>query len=183
MASGVLGIVGAIAAGASGAQTPAGRVIYQASFNEATKAESAPGDYELVSGQDIVSGGVARAVVRPDTQPRMISLPIEPPRAVGARTRLQFRYRLSGAASLTVQVFDFTVMDNRHVNLTGLGTDRWAMQLVDITRDSRRNDGSSTPLVACNLVDAIFFFVTADGNRPVDLLVDDVVLFDAADAR
>ncbi len=53
-------------------------------------------------------------------QDRMISLQIEPPRPVGAKTKLRFRYHLTGASALTLQIFDATVQDNRHVRLNNL---------------------------------------------------------------
>lgn len=50
----------------------------------------------------------------------MISLQIEPPRPVGAKTKLRFRYHLTRASALTLQIFDATVQDNRHVRLNNL---------------------------------------------------------------
>ena len=76
---------------------------------------------------------------------------------------------------MTVQIFDATVQDNRHVNLTGLKQGEWTTQYVDFTRNSRRNDGTADPFTAGNLVDDLFFFVPAKAT----LWVDEVVLYDA----
>lgn len=98
---------------------------------------------------------------------------------MSAHTKLRFRYHLTGATRLTVQVFDATDQDNRHVVLTDLKNDAWQTVYVDFTKDARRNDGGETPFAAGHVVDDLFFFVEPEGNKPVDLLIDEVVLFDA----
>jgi hypothetical protein len=80
---------------------------------------------------------------------------------------------------MTVQIFDLTAQDNRHVNVTNLKQGEWTTRYVDFSRDSRRNDGTDSPFAAGNVVDAIFFFVQPTGRQPVELYVDEVVLFDA----
>jgi hypothetical protein len=113
-----------------------------------------------------------------------VSLPIEPPRPVGERTRLRFRYHLTGASAMTVQVFDATVQDNRHVRLSELKQDVWTTLYVDLTRDAHRNDGApNSPFTAGNLVDALFFFVEGDGAQKALLYLDEVVLYDAGEKK
>ena len=124
----------------------------------------------------------AKAVPRSDGEPgRWIRLQIEPPRPVGARTQLRFRYHLTGAQRLTVQVFDVTDQDNRHVRLDDLVEGAWTTQYVDFTHDGPRNDGSDTPFAAGHKVDDLFFFVEPDGDETAELIVDEVVLYDAGD--
>ena len=127
--------------------------------------------------------GAARAVPRKDGKGKWIQIKIEPPRPVGARTKLRFRYHLSGAASLTAQIFDLTDGDNRHVRLgrDTLKERAWTTTHVDFTRDGRRNDGSSAPFAAGHVVDDLFFFVEPAGAGEVDFLVDEVVLYDAGE--
>jgi hypothetical protein len=84
---------------------------------------------------------------------------------------------------MTVQIFDLTAKDNWHVNLTSLKEGEWTTRYVDFSRDSRRNDGTDSPFAAGNTVDAIFFFVRPEGRQPVELYVDEVVLFDAGEAK
>ena len=123
----------------------------------------------------------ARAVQRKDSQGKLISLPIDPPRAVGAHTKLRFRYCLTGSSALTVQIFDATVLDNRHINLTGLRRNQWTTVYLDFLRESKRNDGTlDSKLSAGHKVDDLFFFVAPEGSSPVNLLVDEVVLYDAS---
>jgi hypothetical protein len=110
-------------------------------------------------------------------------LQIEPPRPVGARTKLRFRYHLTGASAMTVQIFDVTDQDNRHVHLKGLKQGEWATVHVDFSADGKRNDGRDTPFAAGHKVDDLFFFVEPSGPAEVRLFVDEVVLYDAGRAR
>ncbi|MBN8249713.1 MAG: hypothetical protein J0L84_20015, partial [Verrucomicrobia bacterium] len=121
-----------------------------------------------------------RSVPRPGDGAAMIVLPIAPPRPVGPETRLRFRYHLTGASAMTVQIFDATVQDNRHIRLENLEQGRWVMTELDFTRDARRNDGSTDrTFPAGHLVDDLFFFVEGPGAASAVLFLDDVVLFDA----
>jgi hypothetical protein len=54
---------------------------------------------------------------------------------------------------------------------------------LDFTKDTRRNDGRNTPFAAGHFVDDLFFFVEPEGEHEVNLLIDEVVLFDAGKAR
>ena len=83
---------------------------------------------------------------------------------------------------MTIQIFDATVQDNRHIDMTGLKEGQWTTAYVDFSRDSKRNDGTAdSPFSAGNKVDDLFFFVGGEGKVEVDLLVDEVVLYDAGD--
>ena len=153
------------------------RVILLAAFDTGPKEKYWPGEFEIV---DQPPHGAwwraARSVPRKDGKAQIVRIQIAPPRPVGARTKLRFRYHLTGASSMTVQIFDATVQDNRHVTLKGLKQSAWVTQYVDFTRDSRRNDGARDDFTAGNLVDDLFFFVPEKAT----LHVDEVVLYDAA---
>ena len=160
------------------------RVIFLAAFDTGPKEPYWPGEFELAEEPPTNAfWRAARAVPRKDGQGKLVSLVIDPARPVGARTKLRFRYHVSGAATMTVQIFDLTAMDNRHVNLTNLKQGEWTTRYVDFSRDSRRNDGTDSRFAAGNMVDAIFFFVRPEGRQPVELYVDEVVLFDAGEAK
>src|SRR6185503_1164639 len=159
------------------------RVLFLAAFDTGTGAEEGlkywPGEFELSTSKTAPAGaywGTARAVPLKDGKGKWIRLRIEPPRPVGERTRLRFRYHLTGSTSLTAQIFDVTDGDNRHVRLKDLKSGEWTFVHVDITRDGRRNDGKETPFAAGHKVDDLFFFVDADA----DLHIDEVALYDAA---
>lgn len=160
------------------------RVIFLAAFDTGPKERYWPGEFELAEQPPPNAlWRAARAVPRQDGEGKLVSLVIDPVRPVGARTKLRFRYHLSGASTMTVQVFDLTAMDNRYVNVTNLTQSEWTTRYVDFSRDSRRNDGTNSPFAAGNKVDAIFFFVRPEGRQPVELYVDEIVLFDAGEAK
>jgi hypothetical protein len=50
------------------------------------------------------------------------------------------------------------------------------------TRDAKRNDGKETPLAAGHQVDDICWLVKPQSGKDVQLLVDEVTLFDAGKA-
>jgi len=158
------------------------RVIFLAAFDTGPKEKYWPGAFALVEQPPAGAWWKAAGCVpRKDGKGRFIRLQIEPPRPVGAHTKVRFRYHLSGASAMTVQIFDATVQDNRHVNLRNLKQGEWTTVYADLSRDTRRNDGTpNSPFIAGNLVDDLFFFLPADAKDSVRLFVDEVVLFDAA---
>ena len=157
------------------------RVILLAAFDTGPKEKYWPGEFELVdSPPPGAYWRAAKSVPRRNGGHPFIRLEIKPPRPVGAQTKLRFRYHLVGASALTVQIFDATVQDNRHIRLRGLKQNEWTTTYLDFTRDSRRNDGTTAgSFAAGNLVDDLFFFVEGDGAATAALFVDEVVLFDA----
>jgi len=157
------------------------RVIFLAAFDTGidpkSKEKYFPGAFEVARGKDAPAGtywGAARAVPQKEGKGKWIRLKIDPPRPVGERTKLRFRYHLTVATGMTVQIFDLTDMDNRHIRLKDLKAGEWTFTTLDFTRDGRKNDGRQTPFAAGHKVDDIFFFLEEG-----DLLVDEVVLFDA----
>jgi len=157
------------------------RVIFLAAFDTGPKEKYWPGDFEIAE-KDLPADSwwrVARAVPRKDSKGKWIRLQLDPVRVVGGHTKLRFRYYLTGSKRMTVQIFDATDMDNRHINLHDLKSGQWQTVYLDFTNDARRNDGRATSFAAGHKVDDLFFFVQPDGDEPVNLLVDEVVLFDA----
>jgi hypothetical protein len=165
------------------------RVLYLAAFDTGitpdVQARYWPGEFEIDT-TDLPAGaywGVARAVERRDGHGKWLRLQIDPTTQVGEHTKLRFSYYLDGAAKLLVQIFDATDQDNRHVQLHNLAQRQWQTVYVDFTNDARRNDGSSTPFAAGHVVDDLFFFVEPESAEPLELLIDEVVLFDAGTDR
>lgn len=156
------------------------RVIFLAAFDTGPKEKYWPGDFEIMEQPPAGSyWRAAKSVPRKDGKAAMVRLQIDPPRPVGALTKVRFRYHLTGAPVMTVQLFDATVQDNRHVNMGGLKSGEWTTAYVDFTRDSRRNDGTRDVFQAGNKVDDIFFFVPVNATQRPTLFIDEVVLFDA----
>ncbi len=162
------------------------RVIFLAAFDTGISATARGkywlGDFQIATknGPQGSYWGVAQAVKRNGDKGKWIRLQIRPVRQVGAHTKLRFRYYLTGASAMTVQIFDATDQDNRHVRLTGCKQNQWVTQYLDFTTDAKRNDGSNTPFAAGHVVDDLFFFVKPEGGEHVSLFIDEVVLFDAA---
>lgn len=159
------------------------RVIFLAAFDtgidDKSRAKYWPGEMEIVTKSMRAPAesywGVAKAIPRKDAKGKWLRLQIEPARPVGEHTRLRFRYHLTGASDLTVQLFDATAHDNRHIRLKDVKQEEWTFTYLDFTHDSRRNDGSDGPLAAGNKVDDLFFFVD---DVDAELFVDEVVLYD-----
>ena len=161
------------------------RVIFLAAFDTGTgpreRDQFWPGTHEIVT-EGLPPGsfwGAARAVPRKDGKGKLVQLRLDPHRRVGERTKLRFRYHLSGSSTIIAQIFDVTDQDNRHVVLGDLEQKAWRVAFVDFTKDGRKNDGRQTPFAAGHEVDDLFFFVEGEGGAEPELLVDEVVLFDA----
>ena len=164
------------------------RIIFLAAFDTGIDSKSKPkywpGEFDMVTkakgAPDDSYWGVAQAVPHKDTKGKWIRLEIKkPPRPVGAHTKLRFRYHLTGTSEMTVQVFDATDGDNRHINMKGLKEDAWQWAILDFTNDAKRNGGKNTPFAAGHKVDDLFFFVKPAGAKDVQLFLDEITLFDA----
>lgn len=94
---------------------------------------------------------------------------------MGANTRLAFRYRLAGTDTLRVQLYSLTNGYHRYLSLHGLPQGEWQSAAVDMTK-MRRPDGSGGPLAKDERIDDIQFYV----DPRAEVLIDDVVLYDAA---
>jgi len=166
------------------------RVIFLAAFDTGIDPKSKPkywpGALEIITrskgAPDDSYWGVARAVPHEPSKGKWIRLEIKPSRPVGAHTKLRFRYHLTGASAMTVQVFDATDQDNRHIHLKGVTEGAWQWAILDFTKDSQRNDGRNTPFAAGHQVDDLFFLVKPAGDKDVQLFIDEVTLFDAGKA-
>jgi hypothetical protein len=97
---------------------------------------------------------------------------------MGPNTRLGFRYRLEGPDALRVQIYSLSKGYHRRLTLTNLPQGRWQSATVDMTQ-ARRPDGSGGPLAEDERIDDAQFYA----DRSADLLIDDIVLYDAAPAQ
>jgi hypothetical protein len=96
---------------------------------------------------------------------------------MGPNTRLRFRYRLTGTDTIRVQLYSLTRGYHRYLSVSGLPEGKWREATVDMTR-MRRPDGTGGPLAADERIDDIQFYV----DPRAELLIDDIVLYDAAPA-
>jgi purine nucleosidase len=139
-----------------------------------------------LENKDLPPGGrrVCRAVLTQDFDDRqgnrrtsyraVVFNPVPGP-PMGPNTRLSFRYKLHGTDCLRVQLFSLSNGYHRYLSLAGLPQDAWQSATVDMTQ-MRRPDGSGGPLAADERIDDIQFYIDPRG----ELLIDDVVLYDAA---
>ncbi|MDX1944495.1 MAG: DUF6807 family protein [Pirellulaceae bacterium] len=96
---------------------------------------------------------------------------------MGPNTRLSFRYKLLGTSELRVQLYSLTNGYHRYLSLAGLPEGKWSEGTVDMTA-MRRPDGTGGPLAADERIDDIQFYV----DPRAGVLIDDVLLYDAAEA-
>lgn len=94
---------------------------------------------------------------------------------MGPNTRLAFRYKLHGADTIRVQLYSLSNGYHRYLSISGLPQDEWKTGAVDMTA-MRRPDGTGGPLSADERIDDIQFYI----DPRAELLIDDVVLYDAA---
>ena len=94
---------------------------------------------------------------------------------MGKDPRLSFRYWLKGTDTLRVQIYSLTKGYHRYLSLTGLPQEKWQAATVDMTK-VRRPDGSGGPLSEDERIDDVQFYV----DPRAELLIDDMVLYDAA---
>jgi inosine-uridine nucleoside N-ribohydrolase len=94
---------------------------------------------------------------------------------MGPNTRLRFAYKLTGTDTIRVQLYSLTNGYHRYLSVSGLEQGKWAEGCVDMTQ-MRRPDGTGGPLAADERIDDIQFYI----DPRAELLIDDVILFDAA---
>ena len=94
---------------------------------------------------------------------------------IGPNTRLRFKYKLTGADTLRVQLYTLTNGYHRYLSVSGLEQGKWLDGCVDMTK-MRRPDGTGGALATDERIDDIQFYV----DPRAELLIDDVVLYDAS---
>jgi purine nucleosidase len=95
-----------------------------------------------------------------------------------AKTHLSFRYWLKGTDTLRVQLYSLSNGYHRCLMLTGLPQGKWQEGNVDMTQ-MRKPDGTGGPLAENERIDDIQFYA----DPRAELLIDDIVLYDAGDAN
>jgi inosine-uridine nucleoside N-ribohydrolase len=136
--------------------------------------------------KDVRPGGVRaqRAVLTQDfddrqgnmkTMDRAVIFNPVPGPPMGPNTRLKFRYKLGGTDTIRVQLYSLTNGYHRYLSVSGLEQGKWLDGCVDMTQ-MRRPDGTGGPLAPDERIDDIQFYI----DPRAELLIDDVVLYDAA---
>jgi hypothetical protein len=136
--------------------------------------------------KDVRPGGVRaqRAVLTQDfddrqgnmrTMDRAVIFNPVPGPPMGPNTRLKFRYKLAGTNTIRVQLYSLSNGYHRYLSVSGLEPGKWLDGCVDMTQ-MRRPDGTGGPLSADERIDDIQFYI----DPRAELLIDDIVLYDAA---
>ena len=149
------------------------RILYTGWFDTGKQGKEWPGDFEIVEK----AGNfwkAAKSVDNPDFKLPFIRLQIRGERALGDKTELAFRYRLTGADSMRVVLVNRTAKDTHIVELKNLKNGAWTDASVNFSADSRRGDGSDGKPKKGDLVDEIHFVLP----KGAELLVDDVLLYE-----
>lgn len=94
---------------------------------------------------------------------------------MGPNTRLRFKYKLAGTDTIRVQLYSLTNGYHRYLSITGLEQNKWLDGCVDMTQ-MQRPDGSNRGLGEDERIDDIQFYI----DPRAELLIDDVMLYDAA---
>ena len=94
---------------------------------------------------------------------------------MGKNPRVSFRYWLKGTDTLRVQIYSLTKGYHRYLSLAGLPQEKWESAAVDMTQ-ARRPDCSGGPLSEDERIDDVQFYA----DPRAELIIDDIVLYDAA---
>lgn len=94
---------------------------------------------------------------------------------VGPNTRLRYKYKLTGTDTIRVQLYSLTNKYHRYLSVSKLEQGKWLDGCVDMTQ-LRRPDGTGGALANEERIDDIQFYV----DPRAELLIDDIVLFEAA---
>jgi inosine-uridine nucleoside N-ribohydrolase len=111
----------------------------------------------------------------PKTMYRAVIFNPVPGPPMGERTRLRFKYKLTGSDTLRVQLYSLTNNYHRYLSVSGVEQGKWLDGCVDMTA-MRRPDGAGGPLAKDERIDDIQFYT----DPRAELLIDDVVLYEAA---
>src|SRR5207248_2706279 len=96
-----------------------------------------------------------------------IRLHLRGERPMGETTQLRFRYRLTGADSMSVVLMNRTAKDSHRVELKSLDNSKWAETTIDFSRDKNGPRKGER-------VDEVRFL----RPRGAELLIDDVLLYE-----
>jgi inosine-uridine nucleoside N-ribohydrolase len=143
------------------------RVHFTGLFDTGKQGKEWPGDFEIVPHKPPLKWKAARAIINPASEDPWIRLHVRGERAMGETTKLRFRYHLTGAESMRVQLMNRTTKEPHTVELKKLDKEKWSETTIDFSQDKsgpRKGDR----------VDEIRFLLP----RGAELLIDDVLLYE-----
>lgn len=148
-----------------------GRILFTGWFDTGKQGKEWPGDFEIVNHDKPRTWKAARSVINPKTKEPWIRLHLRGERRLGAPTELAFKYHLTGADTMRVELVHAKGQRNWSAGLKNLPRDQWSSATVRF--EIPHADGED------ELADEIRFLPPAG----VTLTVDDVLLFVAGRTR
>ena len=148
------------------------RVHFTGLFDTGAQGKEWPGTFEIVAHKPPLSGKAARSVANENLGAPWLRLHLRGERPLGEKTQLSFRYHLSGADNLRVQLLNRTSRDTHLVELKSLRKDEWAMGQVDFSAVKSVKGGEV--IHQGDRVDEIHFLLP----KGAELLLDDVLLYE-----
>jgi competence ComEA-like helix-hairpin-helix protein len=142
------------------------RILFTGWFDTGRQGREWPGSFDIVPKKPPETGKAACSVIDAISGDPWIRLHLRGGRPVSPSTRLRFRYHMKGATDMRVELYKGASRVGLSLSLTGLAPHTWADTLV-----------SPSGLQPYDRIDEIRFLLP----REAELLVDDVLLFEAAE--
>jgi hypothetical protein len=142
------------------------RILFSGWFDSGKQGKEWPGTFDIAANQGFF-WHAARSVKQPGADTSWIRLHLRGQRALGDKTHLFFRYRLTGAEGMQVALVQSKNKASHLVPLKGLTKDKWTEAVVDFATASR-------PPQSGDFVDEIHFLLPANA----ELLIDDLLLYE-----
>jgi hypothetical protein len=141
------------------------RVLFTGWFDTGRQGQEWPGDFEIVPHKPPRAWKAARSVQDPRSGAPWIRLSLRGERALGDRTELRFRYRLTGADRVRVELACPRTGEVYPAEAGGLRKGEWAEAAPDFSGPKPRAGGR---------VSEVRFLLP----KGAELLVDDVLLYE-----
>jgi purine nucleosidase len=150
------------------------RLLYTGWFDTGKQGQEWPGDFEIVPHEKPRTWKAARSVPNPKTGEPWLRLSLRGGRRLGAVTELFFRYQLTGADRLRVELVNGKTGVVQAGELKDLVHDGWSEATLPF-----REPRAATADV---LVDEVRFLLPRPSGCPARLLVDDVLLYEPGES-
>jgi hypothetical protein len=152
------------------------RIIFTGWFDTGKQGEGNewPGRFEIIKHEPPMTWKAARSIQAPASGHARLETSLRGVRRLSHHTRLRFRYRLTGANSLSVALVNTEGGRSYSTALKEAATDRWSEASIDFLIDPGPIDDKQPT------ADAIHLVVQ---RQDAQLLIDDVLLYEPSTAE
>jgi hypothetical protein len=147
------------------------RFLFTGWFDTGVQGKEWPGTFEILENKGHF-WDAARSVPNSALRGPAIQLHLRGERPLGNQTRLFFRYKLAGTASMNVQVYNTQAAAGPTIELKDLAQGKWSDATVDFTEALGRSGKAGK--AAIRSVDEVRFVLPPGA----ELLLDDLLLFE-----